>query len=219
MLVFSTLHFQPRSTMPFYNSVSPPLLCLVVWLFQLERMRMCSIGVSAGCRVELNGLNGTVHCIYTVYTVLCLCMWMHRTLCVIHTHFLSLHSILFCLKGTGCSLWKYIDWVVGTVQPNRESGQLSLASVVNMLQLPLYLVWLCITEEDEEEEKNANKKANYNSTTIQSVCQHRRLHFAIWWQYLSGMVFWMSLEYYYSWEWTAERCLLSTVIDKMWTCK
>ena len=45
------------------------------------------------------------------------------------------------------------------MQPNRESRQLSLASVVNMLQLPLYLVWLCVTEKEEEEgEKNKTQR-------------------------------------------------------------
>ena len=85
MLVFSTLHFQPRSTMPFYNSVSPPLLCLVVWLFQLEKNEdVFYWGVSRlQGGIEWAEWDCTLY-IYSIYSTVSVHVDAQDTVC--HTH-------------------------------------------------------------------------------------------------------------------------------------
>ena len=99
MLVFSTLHFQPPSTVSFFNSVSPSLLCLFVLSLPLEVNEdvfywgASQLRDGIGCAEWDCTLYTYIYIYIYLYTVLCLCMWMHRPLYVIHTRFLSL---VFC---------------------------------------------------------------------------------------------------------------------------
>ena len=108
MLVFSTLHFQPPSTVSFFNSVSPSLLCLFVLSLPLE----VNEDVFYWGASQLRGGIGCAEWDCTLYTYIYIYISIYSTVSVhvdaqatvCHTHTFLVFSILFCLKGTGCSL-------------------------------------------------------------------------------------------------------------------